>query len=76
MVFRNREENKDLSGIYKITEIESGKVYVGQTKMQFKKRFWHHLANGTSQAKISREMGVGNSTISRIKNNKIYESVK
>lgn len=42
MVFKEMEKYKNSSGIYKITHEVSGKVYVGQTKMKFKKRFWHH----------------------------------
>lgn len=43
MEFKNEKETKNLSGIYKITQLSNGRVYIGQTKMKFKKRFWHHI---------------------------------
>ena len=48
--FINFEKHKDLFGIYKITNILNNKVYIGQTRQPFKKRFWHHswkLKNNT-----------------------------
>ena len=48
--FINFEKHKDLFGIYKITNTLNNKVYIGQTRQPFKKRFWHHswkLKNNT-----------------------------
>lgn len=42
MEFINEDENKKFSGIYKIVQISTGIVYIGQTKMKFIKRYWHH----------------------------------
>lgn len=50
MLFVDRDKYSDKSGIYAIENIVNHKVYVGQTKMHFIKRYWHHcwkLANGT-----------------------------
>lgn len=42
MEFINRLENKDKIGIYKIVNSINGKVYVGQTKENFQRRYWLH----------------------------------
>lgn len=34
------------TGIYKITNLENGKVYIGQTKQAFKERWRTHLKRG------------------------------
>jgi group I intron endonuclease len=41
--FIKEEEFKNLNGIYKITQISNNKVYIGQTKTRFIKRYWHHV---------------------------------
>lgn len=38
-----REEHKYDSGIYVIYNLKNKNVYVGQTKMKFQKRYWHHV---------------------------------
>jgi group I intron endonuclease len=55
MKFINENETKNLCGIYKITQKSTGRVYIGQTKMKFKKRYWHHkwkLNNGRHDNKF------------------------
>lgn len=42
MNFINREQYENSSGIYAIENKINGKVYIGQTKMRFVKRYWHH----------------------------------
>lgn len=42
MIFIDEYKNKNFSGIYKITQVSTGKIYIGQTKMRFIKRYWHH----------------------------------
>ena len=42
MIFSVSKEERNLSGIYKITQMSKNRVYIGQTKMKFIKRFWHH----------------------------------
>ena len=42
MKFINEEEFANKSGIYSIVQISTGKRYIGQTRMPFKKRYWHH----------------------------------
>jgi group I intron endonuclease len=40
--FINIDEFKNKSGIYRIKQLSSGLSYIGQTKMNFIKRYWHH----------------------------------
>lgn len=50
MYFIDEDTYKDDCGIYKITNTQTGGVYVGQTKETFQRRFWHHrwkLTNGS-----------------------------
>lgn len=50
MMFANRQTYRKQSGIYQIRNIVNEKVYIGQTKQPFYKRFLHHvwkLRNGT-----------------------------
>lgn len=42
MEFLNEKDFKLFFGIYIIKNIKNGKVYVGQTKQKFQKRYWHH----------------------------------
>lgn len=42
VIFKNENKFKNSYGIYKIVHIPSQKIYVGQTKTMFKKRYWHH----------------------------------
>lgn len=42
MFFKDCDTYKNFSGIYMIKNIINDKVYIGQTKMRFVKRFWHH----------------------------------
>ena len=42
MVFVNEQTHKDLQGIYQIHNVLNDKVYIGQTKESFQRRFWHH----------------------------------
>lgn len=42
MIFKDKDEYKKLSGIYKITQVSKDIVYIGQTSMTFIKRYWHH----------------------------------
>lgn len=42
MIFINEQNYKDCSGIYKITNLHNGKVYIGQTSENFQRRYWHH----------------------------------
>lgn len=42
MEFIDEYKYKNLSGIYRIIQKSSGKSYIGQTKMTFIKRYWHH----------------------------------
>lgn len=42
MEFVDRIKYKDKIGIYKITNLINKKVYVGQTKESFQKRYWMH----------------------------------
>lgn len=42
MEFVNESLMKNKIGIYKITNLISGRVYVGQTKEGFQKRYWFH----------------------------------
>ena len=43
MEFEKREIFENLSGIYCIVNKINNKVYIGQTKQKFVKRYWHHL---------------------------------
>lgn len=43
MMFAERQKYRKLSGIYQIRNIVNEKVYVGQTKQPFYKRFLHHV---------------------------------
>lgn len=55
MIFIKENETKNLCGIYKITQKSTNRVYIGQTKMKFKKRYWHHvwkLNDGTHDNKF------------------------
>lgn len=45
MEFIEQERYKALTGIYKITNVESGRVYVGQTRYSFVERYWLHVWN-------------------------------
>lgn len=54
-------DNKKASGIYKITNIENGKVYIGQTKAGFENRWRTHIRRGlkaepTTNNKLYSEM--------------------
>ena len=54
-------DNKKASGIYKITNIENGKVYIGQTKAGFENRWRTHVRRGlkaepTTNNKLYSEM--------------------
>ena len=42
MIFIGEEKYKNDIGVYKITNLLNGKVYVGQTKEKFQRRFWLH----------------------------------
>ena len=42
MKFINEQAMKNEIGIYKISNIVSGRVYVGQTKERFQRRYWLH----------------------------------
>lgn len=42
MNFINREKYENSSGIYAVVNKINGYAYVGQTKMRFVKRYWHH----------------------------------
>ena len=47
--FVDEQEMKNKIGIYKISNLVSGRVYVGQTKERFQRRYWLHqwkLRNG------------------------------
>ncbi len=49
MEFINEQTMKNEIGIYKISNLVSGRVYVGQTKERFQRRYWLHqweLRNG------------------------------
>lgn len=43
MMFAERQKYRKLSGIYQIRNIVNEKVYIGQTKQPFLKRFLHHV---------------------------------
>lgn len=43
MDFKNKNELSNLSGIYAILNNKNKSVYIGQTKMRFIKRYWHHV---------------------------------
>lgn len=43
MIFREYNKYSNFYGIYIIKNIKTNKVYVGQTKQKFKKRYWAHL---------------------------------
>lgn len=50
MEFILQENYRNACGIYAITCVQNGKVYVGQTKERFERRYWHHrwhLENGS-----------------------------
>lgn len=50
MIFIEKDKYKNYCGIYCIFNILTGDAYVGQTKMRFEKRYWHHcwkLRNNT-----------------------------
>lgn len=54
MKFINENEMKNKHGIYAIINIKSKRVYIGQTKQPFIKRYWHHqwkLKDGTHDNK-------------------------
>ena len=42
MIFINEEINKDLKGIYSITNKTNGKMYIGKTEDRFIERYWNH----------------------------------
>lgn len=42
MVFVEENRYKKEIGIYKITNLKNGKVYIGQTKERFQRRYWFH----------------------------------
>ena len=42
MEFINEQTMKNEIGIYKISNLVSGRVYVGQTKERFQRRYWLH----------------------------------
>lgn len=42
MEFIDQEKFKDKFGIYIIANNKNGKVYIGQTRQRFAKRYWHH----------------------------------
>ena len=42
MEFIDELKYKDNSGIYGIRQISTNLIYIGQTKMKFKKRYWNH----------------------------------
>lgn len=42
MKFINEECDKNKMGIYVITNIVNNKIYIGQTKESFHRRYWHH----------------------------------
>lgn len=42
MIFLIDDDNSKKYGIYKIINLKTGKVYIGQTKENFKRRFWFH----------------------------------
>jgi len=41
--FVDRTKFKQAIGIYKIINLKNQKVYIGQTKEGFQKRYWHHV---------------------------------
>lgn len=42
MEFIDKDIYKNESGIYRIRNLITGKIYIGQTTMHFIKRYWHH----------------------------------
>lgn len=42
MIFKDDDLYRKKSGVYKITQISTGKLYVGKTIMEFQERYWHH----------------------------------
>lgn len=42
MIFVEENKYKNEIGIYKITNLINGKVYIGQTKERFQRRYWLH----------------------------------
>lgn len=42
MVFKNEEQFKNQTGIYRIVNLQNNKTYIGQTIERFQRRFWHH----------------------------------
>lgn len=54
MIFVNEEEYKNNIGIYQIKNLINNKVYIGQTKQSFQRRYWLHkwkLENGSHDNK-------------------------
>ncbi|WP_170932616.1 NUMOD3 domain-containing DNA-binding protein [Desulfosporosinus sp. FKB] len=43
MKFINEGKYCNLLGIYKITQLSTGRIYIGQTKYRFIERYWHHV---------------------------------
>lgn len=42
MIFINQEKYKNNFGIYGIVNKVNSKIYVGQTRENFQRRYWHH----------------------------------
>ena len=61
MIFIGEEKYKNDIGVYKITNLLNGKVYVGQTKEKFQRRFWLHrwqLRKGKHDNKHLQNLGI------------------
>lgn len=42
MIFENEDKYKDNIGVYQIKNLINSKVYIGQSKEKFERRYWHH----------------------------------
>lgn len=54
MVFVDEEKYKKNIGIYKITNIVNGFVYIGQTTQGFQKRYWLHQTISKARTRIQK----------------------